>query len=91
MCIYPNQPNLIRIGLDNFRINPVKKKPSEKKSMKSIFEKWKNIFKRNKKTRLREDVDYDPDSRDIEVIVKTPLRRRSRSVPKLFTESDSPK
>ena len=59
--------------------------------MKSIFEKWKNIFKRNKKTRLREEVDYDPDSREIEVIVQTPLRRRSKSVPKLFTESSSPK
>ena len=64
--------------------------------MKSIFEKWKNIFKKNKKQRLREEeetVDYDPVSRedDAKPIPRTPLRRRSKSVPKLFNESNSPK
>ena len=69
--------------------------------MKSIFEKWKSIFKRSKKHRCLRDevhdevdteVDYDPVSREeVKEIQKTPLRRRSKSVPKLFNESNSPK
>ena len=80
--------------------------------MKSIFEKWKRIFKRGKKHRCTRDelhdevdteVDYDPVSpEEVKEIQKTftdnarlgwrrvAIRRRSKSVPKLFNETNSP-